>query len=395
MLISSINGPKVDCVRTRVLRADRASLKPIDDRAVDVAGAFEQPVYSPDRKTVAVGGSSGTLILVDTKSMRLKATVRVGPVGDNVRVAAWPTSNRIVASTMTASIPRPYVTRVAVVDADGARVVGERRFPEADALSNSATRTGRVALLVISRRRIAAPRIVVVDPRGRIRIVTLGRLRAGLDPNGGRRTPVFAVDPRGERAFVLGEGRPAAIVDLRNVRVLYKRIAAMRLRPITAPHPWGLTPSTDRWRHGAWLGNGRIAISGSDGYASTAFRPPKWQLDSVTPAGLTILDTRTWRALLIDPRPSSFEWLRGRLVAYGRTYWTLAPRRPDETVIAFDRNGRFAYKIRGDKDTYWEAFDGRLFLMSPRWRGYQVRDAQDGRVLGYVGSRAFQGLGPC
>jgi hypothetical protein len=83
------------------------------------------------------------------------------------------------------------------------------------------------------------------------------------------------------------------------------------------------------------------------------------------------------------------------LVAYGRSYSALQGRGPDETVIDFDRTGRLAYKIRGDKDTYWEAFDGRLFLMSLRWRGYQVRDARDGRVLGYVGSRAFQSLGPC
>jgi hypothetical protein len=222
MLISSINGPKVDCVRTRVLRADQASLEPIDDRVVEVAGAFEQPVYSPDRKTVAVGGSSGTLILVDTKTMRLKATVRVGPVGDNVRVAAWPTSNRIVATSMTASVPRPYVTRVAVVDADGARVLGERRFPEADALPGSATRTARVALLVVTRRRIAAPRMVVVDPGGQIRVLTLARLRAGRDSDGSARFPGFTVDPSGERAFVLGEGQPAAIVDLRGRRVRYE-----------------------------------------------------------------------------------------------------------------------------------------------------------------------------
>lgn len=395
MLISSINGPKVDCVRTRVLRADRASLKPIDDRVVEVAGAFEQPVYSPDRRTVVVGGSSGTMILVDTKSMRLKATVRVGPVGDNVRVAAWTTSNRIVAISMTASVPRPYVTRVAVVDADRAKVLGERRFPEADALPSIATRTGRVALLVVTRSRIAAPRMVLVDSGGRIRVLTLDRLRAGRDPDGSARFPGFTVDPSGERAFVLGEGRPAAIVDLRNVLISYKKIAALRMRTITAPHPRGLTPPTDRRRRGAWLGDGRIAISGGDGYAATEFRPPKWQLDSFTPAGLTILDTRTWRARGIDPRPSSFEWLRGRLVAYGRSHAALSDRMPDETVIAFDRNGRLAYKIRGDKDTYWEAFDGRLFLMSRSWRGYQVRDARNGRVLGYVDTRTFQGLGPC
>jgi len=395
ILVALVNGPKADCLRTRVLRAEAASLKPIADRAVEVAGAYEQPVYSPDRKTVALGGSFGTLILVDAKSVRLKARVRVGPVGDNVRVAAWSTSKRIVAISMSARSPEPYATRVAVIDADRGKVLEERRFLEADALRSDATRSGRVALLVISRRQIAAPRLVVLDERGRIRTVTLARLRAGLDPHGSARTPAFTVDPSGERAFVLGEGQPAAIVDLRGPRVRYKKVAAMRMRRITASHPKGLTPPTDRARHGVWLGDSRIAISGDDSYAWTAFRPPKWQLDSFTPAGLTILDTSTWRARTLDPRPSTFEWLRGRLVAYGRTYPALGGPEPDETVLAFDRSGRLAYKIRGDKDTYWEAFDGRLFLMSPRWRGLQVRDARDGRVLGQVGARRIEILGPC
>jgi hypothetical protein len=367
ILMALVDDPKVDCLRTRVVRAHRSSLKPIAQPMVEVAGAFEQPVYSPDGKTVALGGDTGTLIVVDPHRLRLKATVRVAPPGDNVRVAGWSTPTRVVATSMTGEGGRPYVTRVAVIDLNRATMIEGVRLPDAD-VGGDPTQAGRIGLLVVSRRRIGAPRILVVDAGGGIRAVPLLRLRAGRGTNGAGRSPAYVVDPRGERALVLSVGEPAAIVDLRTLRIRYERVA-IPLRRISAPHPANVSPPTDRLRQGAWLGGGLIAISGSDGYASTRFRPPSWELDSFTPAGLMILDTRTWRRRMLDPRPSSFEWLRGRLVAYGRTYSTLAPRTSDETLIAFDRTGHRAYSIQGDRDTYWQAFDDRIFLYSPRWRG--------------------------
>jgi len=233
----------------------------------------------------------------------------------------------------------------------------------------------------------------VVEPDGRMRTIALRRLRTGWDRKDARHFPGFAVDPAGERAFVLGEGQPVAIVDLRTLRVRYKRVNAMRLRPITVPHPKGVDPGIDRVRNAQWLGDDRIAISGSDGYVSD-FNPTSWQSKSYTPAGLAILDTRTWRMRVLDQRPTSFTWLSGRLLAYGRTLHSPSREVPDETLIAFDANGRQAYKIRGNRNTYWETFDRRIFLwkMSPQ---AEVRAARDGRVVGHIPAQRLRGMGPC
>src|SRR5205807_10388998 len=101
--------------------------------AVRLPGCFEQPVYSPDRRTVALGGNSGTLAVIDARRVRLLSTVRVGPVGDEVRVSSWPSPGRLVAVSYTATVPRRYTTRIVTVDPAHGRVVGMVCYIEADA----------------------------------------------------------------------------------------------------------------------------------------------------------------------------------------------------------------------------------------------------------------------
>jgi hypothetical protein len=393
ILVTRINGPKVDCLETRVVREDRASLTPIES-SVRVKGAFEQPAYSTDRKAVALGGDTGTVIVVDAADLKVRATVRVASADADVRVVSWPARDRLVAISYTASATRPYVTRVVALDPTDGEIVSSKNFPEADALSGGATRSGRVPLLIVSRRALGPPRIAVVGAQGIMRTGALGRLRAGSTTKQPYRlrSPGFAVDGQEERAFIVDPSGLVAEVRLGSLAVRYRKVKGLVSKNPALP---------DRRRVATWLGSGRIAISGSDddpplfyspsaSFASSASWPPS----SFTPFGLRILDTRNWQLRMLDPRPSTFEWLRGRLVAYGRTVGAEAAR-PDETVVAFDPNGRLVYAIHGNKNTYWEAFDGRLFLMRPHSQLLEVRDARDGRVLGHVTGQSFAGRGPC
>jgi hypothetical protein len=391
ILVALVNGPKVDCLETRVVRADRETLMPIESRAVRVRGAFEQPVYSPDRRFVALGGDSGTVIVVDAKQMRLAGSVRVGPSGDDVRVIAWPAPARLVAVSYTARVSRPYVTRLVAVDPRRARVIAARALASVDASGRAATQTGRVPLLIVSRRELAPPKLVVVGAQGRMATVTLSRLRAGTAGTGRFRIPGFAVDPAEERAFVVSPRGLVATVQLATLSVRYRVVKGLASK--------GSHALWRRGRQATWLGDGRIAVSGSDsslaplyGSANPDLETPRGSFASF---GLRLLDTRRWTVRTLDPRPSTFEWISGRLIAYGRDSDARHVRGADQTVIAFDRSGHSAYTIEGDRNTYWQAFDGRLFFFDGRSRRFEVRDARDGRVLGHEEAESLRSLGPC
>jgi hypothetical protein len=388
ILVTRINGPKVDCLETRVVREDRTSLTPIES-SVRVKGAFEQPVYSPDRTAVALGGDTGRVIVVGAADLKLRATIRVASPDEDVRVVSWPARDRLVAISYGASATRPYGrTRVVALDPTGGEVLSSKSF-SAVALHGGATRSGRVPLLIVSSGELAPPRIAVIEGEGAMRTVTLSRLRAGRTSKPHRiRAPGFAVDVREERAFVVDPNGLVAEVGLESLTVRYRKVKGLVSSPALP----------ERRRAATWLGSDRIAVSGSDDdeqfFSSPADPNEEQPPSSFTPFGLRILDTSTWQLRTVDPRPSTFEWLRGRLIAYGRSVDEAATR-PDETVVAFDRKGRHVYAIRGNRDTYWQAFDDRLFLMKPHSRLLEVRDARDGRVLGHVAGRSLAGLGPC
>lgn len=399
ILVAFVNGPKIDCLETHLVRADRVTLKPIESPAVRAKGAFEQPVYSPDRKSVALGGNDGTVIVVDATHLRLTATVRVGPPGDDVRVIAWPERDRLVAISYTARVLRPYVTRVVAVDPTRGDVLASTAFPAADADHAGATQDGRVPLLIISRRGLAPTRLVVVEPQGRMRTrtMTLGRVRAGTARQAPHTRSVgFAVDAQGERAFVVSPNGDVATVQLTTLDVRYRHVEGLESRTSSRLK----YRFQYRRRSASWLGAGRLGVSGSDSSLENLFGPgyignTKAPPEEFFSFGLRILDTRRWKVQMVDRRPSSFEWMRGRLIAYGRSPDPRTEKQPAQAVVAFDRSGHRAYTIRGDRNTYWQPFDGRLFLFSPRSRGFEVWDARDGRVLGHVAGERLQSLGPC
>ena len=70
-------GYPADCFPTRLIRVDPATLRPKEGRSLRLKGYFEQPVRSPDAKSVALGGSAGTILVADVTSLRKRASVRI------------------------------------------------------------------------------------------------------------------------------------------------------------------------------------------------------------------------------------------------------------------------------------------------------------------------------
>jgi hypothetical protein len=390
-------GYPADCVPTRLMRVDPATLRPKGGRTLRLKGYFKQPVRSPDAKTVALGGSAGTILLADVSSMRRRSSIRIGSPYEDTTVVSWPAADRLVALDVSSDAHRVGLTKVVVVDPKRGDVVREARFPWWAAQGRGTTAAGRVATLIVSWQRLVPPRLVVVTADGTIEIVTLARLRAGVGYSHGEvvRFPALAVDPQGERAFVINEGEPVAIVDLATLKVRYQRATGLSspARALAGPaHETGTSnPRSGPARSATWLGGGLIAISGSDSYTGQAGR---WLGDSKAPAGLQILDTRSWRARTLDRRPSEFEWIRGRLVATARAWNPRARRVRGDALVAYDRAGRVKYRIPGDRKAHWQAFDGRLFVDDGPSPLLAVLDARDGRKLGCVSANQLYAVLP-
>jgi hypothetical protein len=323
--------------------------------------------------------------------MRRLASVRIGGAYEYTDVIAWPSADRLVAESFLSDAHRIGTHRLVVVDPTRGRVIREVRFDQwwsQGWWSQGRGRTdqGRVAVLIVSSVHLGHPRLAVVGSDGRIRLLTLTDLSAGLgwarSAEVGR-FPGLAVDPTTERAFVVNEGEPLAIVDLRTLQIRYRELSGLATPPrrlAGPPRDTGTAnPRRGPRRAAQWLGSGLIAVSGADGYTGMAGR---WLGHSEAPAGLQLLDTRTWLVRTLASRPSSFEWLGGRLVAFARAWDPRARRVRGDALVAFDRTGRLVYRVPGKRN--WQSFAGRIFLDEDRSHRMSVLDARDGHRLGRV-----------
>jgi hypothetical protein len=111
------------------------------------------------------------------------------------------------------------------------------------------------------------------------------------------RIPGLAVDPGSDRAFVVAGG-VAAQIDLRTLAVSIHELgreASFLSRLWSWLDPAALAKEySGEVREARWLGDGLLAVSGSDA-----------QSGLMRPAGLVVVDTRTWNIQTIDPGATS------------------------------------------------------------------------------------------
>jgi hypothetical protein len=374
------------CGSTYVMRVDPLTLERRGNRSLRLSGYFAEPVSSPDEQRVALAGSAGSIVIAQLGSMRRSDAIRVGGPFLTTGVVSWPAANRLVAEAFLADAHRIGTHKLVVLDPARRRVLHQLHVDQWWSTGNGRTDGGRVAVLIASSIRLGHPRLLVVGVDGEIRTVNLTRMRAGLGHSSEGevgRFPGLAVDSTGERAFVVNEGEPVAIVDLRTLAVRYRGVSGLVIPPrrLAGPaHDTGTAnPRRGPSRTAQWLGAGLVAISGFDGYTGPAGR---FSGESDAPAGIQILDTRTWHVRTLDLRPTSFEWLGGRLVAYARAWDPRARGVRGDALVAFDRTGRVRYRVRGKG--YWQSFAGRIFLEDRHLRLMDVLDPRDGHRLGKV-----------
>ena len=299
-------------------RLNPLSLRPVS-RRVQVGEYHAAWSLSPDASQLALarGGQGIGVQIVALEAMK---SVRGLQTGVAAEALGWLAPRRLVAGLQRGG--------TVLVDPRTGRIL--RRwagfsFPDASAR----IRDGLVMLLPRFRRarlglpliRVAGtPRLAVVDAQGRLRSVTLARIRLGV-----RRTRSgfyedragLAVDPEQERAYVFAADAPVARVDLRTMRVSYRRLESLDARP-DEPQGSDAQPNADvleRRRSALWLGDGRVLIFGSD----LVTRHGGDQ--TFIPAGAALVDTAQWSWRTVDASASGAAFAARRLVVYGRAWY--------------------------------------------------------------------------
>lgn len=299
--------------------------------------------FSPDRHRLALSDCHGTVRFVAVPS--LKSLGRIGASSGvwDAASLAWVTPTRLLAVNRASG----SIATLLVVDTTSKRVV--RRVDLGGVLLARAVVGDRVVLLLAPFDSFGPARVVVADAEGATTRVTIEGITAGshfgnqpdTGPSGEVRTPGFAVDPAGT-AFVVGADLRVAAVDLSTMRVSYHG-------PTRAPAK-ALNGTT---RIAAWLGRGKLAVSGID-YASSGTGSDLSV--STTPFGLQLLDTATWTYRTLDPAATG-------LVAGGSVVLGAAPTRSS----AFDAAGRHLYDIPAPRGTWVTPALGYAYLCSERW----------------------------
>jgi hypothetical protein len=351
---------------TRLTHVDEQSLRPVGRRSARLGLTGPWAFAQPDGGLLAIAtrptdrDARDRIRFVDLSRLRLlKRTV---PLDGMARALLWARLDRVVA-LVAGPCCSPGLD-VVTIDT-GARRVVSREAVAGDivALSRAAD---ALVLLVTPHNEIGSARLVIVTADGAVRSVGLDRVRAGYSwpeegetpsaPIGTVREAALAVDPGGYQAFVIQPDGPAAEIGLRSLDVAYHELSSPR--SVASRVAAWLTPAAEAkglngpMRYGQWLGDGLVAVTGTD---ETARLDANNQFAaSGSPAGLAIVDTRDWTIRMLDRGADAVLPTEGLLLATGRSWSSLSNDPTGMGLAAYgsDRSLRF-----------------KLFAGRPAWVG--------------------------
>jgi hypothetical protein len=368
---------------------DARTLKPVSSARVQL-GRLGPWSFSPDDKVLAVSTGyvprSGVaapvqLRFVDLVGMRLTGSVRLGPdpglsTGqvNPVVLVSWITPNTVVAIRQRAN----RALQLVGVDT-GTRTVRWRK-PLSGVVLASARAGGELVLLVGKEAQIVAPRIAVVDARGRIRSAELTRLRAGwtwdagaTPPVGETRMPGLAVDSAVRTAYVAAPSGLIAEIALDGLGVRYHA-----LRGTFAKYRSGAD------RQAVSLGEGILAVAGSN---STVEKNAKGELfQNTRGSGLELVDTRMGTTRSIDVTATAVAAWRGGLVSASSAWDSRLSEQRGGGLAIFDRAGVLRARLLEGRSVSLVGVHGDLAYVYDS--EFIAVDLAAGRVIGH-GAKAF------
>jgi len=334
---------------SRLAWFDPATLDQLPGRKAPLSSHSGSWSLSPDRSVLAVAGATfNDLRFVDTRRMRVLGDLTLAPgVSGAVDNVTWLRSGRLLATVQSQD-----GTILVVVDPVHRRLLRRELLPKAFGVARL---PDGVALLLGPYEGFGPAVFAVVDANGNlVRKVTVDRIPVGrvvTDQSThavDMQQPGFAVDAAGGRAFLVGPDFQVATVDLRTFDVAYHggsgRSLAARRKEISGTA-----------RSARWLGNGTLAVAGTDFHGAYDGQP----------MGLRLIDTRDWSSQLVDPQ------LGGVGAGEGLLYGSVTTAGHQQYAV-YGLDGALRYRLDLEPDTY-------LSLQGPY--AYVCRSAALLRVL--------------
>jgi hypothetical protein len=327
----------------RISWYDPTSLAAVKGSAFAWDGQLCSWSFSPDRHRLAVSDCNGTLRFFAVPSLKsLGKVVASSRVWDAASLT-WVTPSTLLAVNRAGG----SLATLLVIDTAAKRVI--RRVDLGGVVVARAVVGDRLALLVAPFDSFGPARVVVAGADGTLSTATIDGISAGShfgdastgEPTGEVRTPGFAVDPAGT-AFVIGADLKVAAVDLASMRVTYHgptRSLAKALNGTT--------------RIAAWLGGGKVAVSGTD-YATTGGGADL--KITTTPFGLHLLDTSTWTYSTLDPAAAGLIADGSTIVANTATHWS-----------AYSATGVHLYDVTAPDGSWLMPAHGYTYVCTDRW----------------------------
>jgi hypothetical protein len=377
------------------------TLRLLPGRKAQLAGHLGSWAFSDDRRSLAVGSCEGPgtrtpgIRFVDARRMRVQGDL---PLSRYRRVCAsaltWLRPEKLLAVMSTGAAS---ASEVVLVDTRTRRVL--RRSP----LPASPTAVGRtdeeLVLLFSSFGEFAPARLAVIDSEGTVRIRLVERVLAGTVVDGTSAEyraktiqPGLAVDPDGRRAFVVPASGPVAEVGLDTLDVSYHELDRPSL--LGRLLRW-VTPAAQAKvmegpvREARWLGDGMLAVSGFDYSveAGAGGAPHERQ----APAGVRLIDTRSWTSRLLEPEASGVAVGPGLLVAQGGRWESEEERGYGPGLRAFGLDGRERWRLH-DGEYRWLDAAGSVGYVHIDGGAAEVVDLGTGSVMARVTRDPFPQL---
>jgi hypothetical protein len=367
---------------SRLTRIDARTLRPTGSRSLRLQFADAWAV-APGGRTLALAihrnpvNEPNSLRLVTLPSLRWRpGSVRLG---GEVSGLAWTGPNRVEA-LVGKFLCCPLPLKVVVVNTKTRRVL--RREPVRGSVLHIARSARGLVLLTGPTGAIGPASLVVADARD-LRATQLPSIQAGEVPGGDGishwRLPGLAVDAGRATAYVADPDGVIAAIDLKTLAVSEHEPATQR--SLLARLDSWLQPTASAKgdsgpvRQAQWLGNGFLLISGSN------LEDSEHELAS-DPAGLELIDTRSWTAHVLAPDADSFTVANGVLLATGAR-WRGNVNPTGMGLEAYGRDATRLFALFPGRDVWVDhVANGHAYVAGYGWKRERVVDLRSGRVVG-------------
>ena len=377
---------------TELVQVDPTTLRRLPQPSLRV-GAYGMPwAYSRTSDRLAIGthverrrGIQASLQILDPATFRRSLALPLGNA--HVIALAWLETDRVVALQVAF---HPERLEVVVVAPSAKRVIA--RTPLEGDLNGVQRTPNALVVLLSPKGRIGAATLAVANANGEVRKVALDRIWLGFERSDGdsgefagtQRGAGFTVDAATGRAFVFPARSDAAAIDLASLAVTYhtprEPVSVFgRLRRFLDPTATAKAidgPS----RTARWLGDGLVAVTGAD-YATWKDGDSRYQT-RVTPAGLMVVVTKTWRIRTIDRDATWVVCSDGVLLATGGTSDSSTRVSTSMGLAAYTADGSRRFRLFDNEPVMvWRAFRGRAYV-GKDGEPFRIVDIESGRVVG-------------